>query len=106
MAQSDWNAFIARLLCGWKRRDARIGEQLLRDLAQLDGRTLARARAGLVAKGLIVFQAGSGGRGNRGLYVLVLDTETPAPQRTITDAQTPAVERENRPDVNTRSGGT
>jgi hypothetical protein len=112
MASSDWNRYldallsqkltaveyrlalaVARLLCGWNRRSAHFGERLLRSTADLDGRSFARARDGLVAKGLLHYQPGAPGRGNRGLYTLPGDTEKPAAERAFREAEKPALER-------------
>jgi hypothetical protein len=76
---------LARLLPGWRRPEARLGRQLLRDTARLDGRNLERARQGLVARGILAYTPGKRGRGNRGLYSFLpwIDEKT-APQRLFT----------------------
>lgn len=110
---SDWNLYIerklglklvleesrladaiARYTLGWNGRENEVGQDLLRDLARLHGWSFERARAGLVEKGLVVVRPGAGGRGNRDHYRLLLDGESPAPEREIPgDAETPAEER-------------
>jgi len=85
---------IARETLGWRRRRARIGERRLRKLASLDGRTLERAREGLVEAGLVKFTPGRPGRGNAAQYELILDGEMPALTRAFSA------------DVKARSHGT
>ena len=53
---------IMRLLPGWRRDEADLGDRLLRKTSHLDGRSFARARAGLVDKRLLVYTPGSSGR--------------------------------------------
>ena len=62
---------LARLLPGWRRPEARLGRQMLRDVARLDGRDFERARDGLVRRGLLDYTPGKPGRGNRGNYSLL-----------------------------------
>jgi hypothetical protein len=113
---SDWNLFLERTLAidltleelrlanavarctlGWSVRENRVGQQFLRDLTGMHGRSFERARAGLVAKGLIDVRSGSGGRGNRDLYRLLIEPETPADEREFGgEAEMPAHEREIR----------
>lgn len=123
MAGSTWNLLMERLLderltvaehrlalalgraiCGWNRRSNRVGETYLRELAQLDGRSFVRARRRLIERGVLSYEAGNGGRGNRSLYTLHLDRETPAVAREIMTTETPAVERVKEPKRNSRSG--
>jgi hypothetical protein len=66
---------LARLLPGWRRPEARLGGQLLRDTARLDG---------LVERGILAYTPGKPGRGNRGLYSFLPWIETAAPQRPFT----------------------
>jgi hypothetical protein len=91
---------IARNTLGWNTRANEIGQHLLRDEARLHGRSFERARDELVDVGLLRFSRGSGGRGHRDGYELLLDEETPADERANrsetpaeTPAQTPAPER-------------
>lgn len=79
---------LMRELLGWKKREDRLGEHLLRRTAHLDGRSFKRARTRLVDRGLIDFQPGTVGRGHRSLYRLRL--ENPALQRVL---ENPAPER-------------
>jgi hypothetical protein len=95
---------LARLTLGWNLNPNEIGEKLLREIARLDGRTLGRARAALVEKGLLRYTAGSVGRGHRSVYELLL-TEKPALQRAITTPEKPAQERAIGETVKARSGG-
>jgi hypothetical protein len=113
---SDWNDFLDRKLSldlhleasrladalardtlGWNMRENEIGQQLLRDQTRLHGRSFERARDELVKAGLIRFSPGTGGRGHRDHYELLL---TPAKEREISSktpaersAETPAPER-------------
>ena len=84
---------LMRLLLGWRKTSDRLGEQLIRETAGLHGRSIERARAGLVSKGLILYQPGSPGRGHGAVYSLRLDEETPAGARAIRETETPALER-------------
>ena len=91
---------IARNTLGWNTRENEIGQHLLRREARLHGRSFERARDELVAAGLVRFTRGTGGRGHRDRYELLLDEETPAVERANrsetpaqTPAQTPAPER-------------
>ena len=65
---------LMRLLLGWNRTGDSIGDRLLRETAQLHGRSLERARAGLVRKRLIAFTPGHVGRGRRSSYTLLLES--------------------------------
>jgi hypothetical protein len=110
---SDWNLFlerkldldlgleesrladaIARSTLGWNSRENAVGQHLLRDLAKLHGRSFERARRNLEAKGLIAVRPGSGGRGNRDTYSLLLDEHEHA--EATSGIRTPATERANR----------
>jgi hypothetical protein len=84
---------IARYTLGFNTRTNEVGQRLLRDFAPLHGMSFERAREELVATGLVRFSRGSGGRGNRDTYELVLDEQPPAEERAFaseTPAQTPA----------------
>jgi len=117
---SDWNDYLDRLLArrdlgveeyrlalalmrnllGFRRREDRIGEALLREASGLHGRSFERARGSLVTKRLAVFESSGGGKGKRSLYRLVFDEETPAPEREFDDKpETPAAERGNEVDT-------
>jgi len=97
---------LMRLLLGWRKTSDRLGEQLIRETAGLHGRSIERARAGLVSKGLILYQPGSPGRGHGAVYSLRLDEETPAGARAIRETETPALERAISSDVNPRAQST
>jgi hypothetical protein len=91
---------IARYTLGFNTRTNEIGQRLLRDFARLHGMSFERARSELVDTGLVRLTRGSGGRGNRDTYELLLDEQTPASERAFapetpaqTPAQTPAPER-------------
>lgn len=122
MAGSNWNQYIdallateltvaehrlalalARLTLGWNRTDNHLGEALLRDTANLDGRNFTRARDALVAKGLLHYEPGTRGRGNRGFYAIPSTTQKPALERVIQGSEKPAPQRVNRASVKTRS---
>jgi hypothetical protein len=96
---------LARQLLGWKRTEAPLGQALLRNVAGLDGRSFERALAGLIEKRLVNVTGGGPGRGKRATYTLMLDPQTPALQRAITDTETPAPQRANRKHGKTRSHG-
>jgi len=73
---------IARYTIGYPKNDNRVGQKLLRELAQMDGRTFERALDELQEKGLLHHEPGKRGPGNRGLYELMLDpNEKAAPAR-------------------------
>jgi hypothetical protein len=98
---SDWNLYLERVLSlrlnvsefrlalavarctlGWNTRKNAVGQQHLRQLSGLHGRSFERARDNLVAAGLFAVERGRGGRGNRDTYRLLLgDEETPARER-------------------------
>jgi hypothetical protein len=85
---------LARLLLGWERRSHQLGETLLRTTTGLHGLSIAKARAGLIEKGLIHYVPGSPGRGHGARYELLLgDEETPGGGRAFGDDETPGVER-------------
>jgi hypothetical protein len=69
---------LGRLLLGFRVRSDALGDRLVRDTAQFHGRSLEAAREALVAKGLVLFDQGSRGRGNRSVYTLLLG----APEKT------------------------
>jgi hypothetical protein len=103
---SDWNRLIDRLLdveltvhehrlalaiarstLGYRRRSERLGERLLRKRSGIgDGRSFQRARDGLVEAGLLRYEPGRRGPGNRSTYELLLDAELPALTRANTGA--------------------
>jgi hypothetical protein len=89
---SNWNAYLDRLreekltgneyrlaitlmreILGYRVTEKRIGRKRLREQSGLDGRTFDRARDGLIHKGLIRYEPGAVGRGNRSLYTLILE---------------------------------
>lgn len=102
-AVSDWNLFfdrmielgptltkaehrlalvIARSTLGFRVTEEGLGERLLRDKAQLHGRSFGQAREGLVAKGLITYSPPDiSGRGQRGRYRLLLEPACDEPTR-------------------------
>ena len=47
---------LMRLIAGYRLDERPLGDRLLRRTARLDGRSFARARTGLVAKGLLRYQ--------------------------------------------------
>ncbi len=122
---SDWNLFLdrllehkltvaeyrlatalMRLLLGWNRESAYLGQRLIRERASLDGRSFDRALSGLIEKGLLDVTPGKRGRGNRTLYRLVLgDVEKPAPARAEEEREKPAPARAKTPGVKARSHG-
>jgi hypothetical protein len=75
-------AALMRELLGWRKREDRLGDRLLRRTARLDGRSFDRARDGLIARGLIDYERGTVGRGHRSLYGLRLE-EKPAVGRSL-----------------------
>lgn len=97
--RSPWNVSIDRLLAakltgeelrlalaimrytiGWRKTGGnRIGRRYLCEKSGLDARNLARARRGLIEKGLLHYEEGEGGRGNRSFYRLLLDSEKLCP---------------------------
>jgi hypothetical protein len=91
MAGSNWNTYLdllleadlnvaehrlalalGRLLLGSNRREAALGERLLYGQARLTRSRFVRARQGLVEKGLLDFEPGRRGRGQRATYRLPL----------------------------------
>jgi hypothetical protein len=112
---SDWNTAVERLLAadltaeehqlglalvretiGYRVRARAVGQQKLRDLARLHGRSFDRARKGLVAKRVVRVTPGRGGRGNRDSYEILLDEQIPAGERAFEEeAATPAEQRTN-----------
>ena len=118
---SDWNAYLERLLAakltvaeyrlalalgrlvlGYRCTERALGEGLIRETADLDGRTFTRARAGLIARGLIVYEPGKRGRGRRSIYRLTF-SEKPAVERVLEGEEKPAVERGITKPLKTRS---
>jgi hypothetical protein len=108
LTSTAWRLVGALDLCvlGFSKTEEHLGEQLLRETADLHGRSFQRARDELIARGLLRYESGGGGRGHRSRYVLLVDDpETPALERGITPrgnpaqtpagtpAQTPALER-------------
>jgi hypothetical protein len=71
---------LMRNTLGFRRRESRVGRDLLRREAQLHGRSLDRALACLVKKGVLHFESGRPGPGGRGLYRLLIDWDEPAAQ--------------------------
>ncbi len=87
-------AALARELLGFRVKSGRLSEKRLRTRAHLHGRSLGRARAGLVEKGLLRFAAGSAGRAGAGSYELVFTVEDtsgvmPAPPRVFRRQERP-----------------
>jgi hypothetical protein len=74
---------LGRLLLGWNKTEGYLGEELIRQTAgSMHGRTFERARAGLIEKGLLRYEPGSVGKGNRSHYALILEpAQKPAPAR-------------------------
>lgn len=96
--RSDWNpalrAIVALTLtaseqrlamvlvtqtCGYYRREAKVGQDLLRREARLDGRNFGRAVARLQTLGLLRVTPGKRGRGHRSTYELIFDREETEP---------------------------
>jgi hypothetical protein len=123
---SNWNAFldrllvekltvnehrvalaVARLTLGYRKTGRHLGRKWIREEAgNMDGRSFARGLAGLVDKGLIHYQAGTVGRGNRGYYELALgSSEKAAPARPIEGVEKAAPARPKAQIVKGRSGG-
>jgi len=96
---------LGREILGWNETSRRVSDRRLRDLARLHGRSLDRAREGLVEKGLVRHTPGTVGRGGAGMYELGLDGEMPAPARANPPSEMPARQRSNHADVNARSDG-
>ncbi len=115
---SDWNLFMERLLdldvaeyrlavtlgrslLGFRKRSEHLGRALLRERSRLDGRSLDRALAGLVDKGLVAYTPGKPGRGHRARYELLLlddeSTEMAAPERPFTPAEKTPEKAARRP---------
>ena len=93
LTSTAWRLVGALDLCvlGFSKEADHLGEHLLRQEAQLDGRSFARARQELIDRGLLRWEPGTGGRGHRSLYELLVDgPETPAEERGITPTETPA----------------
>jgi hypothetical protein len=88
---------LSRLLLGWNKTEGYLGEELIRQTAgSMHGRTFERARAGLVEKGLLRYEPGSVGKGNRSHYALILEpAQKPAPARANDPLQKPAAARAN-----------
>lgn len=91
---------IARETLGFNTRSRGVGQRLLRERAGMHGKSFDRARQELVDVGLVGLTRGKGGRGNRDVYELLLDEQSPADERAIgeqtpaeTPAETPAPER-------------
>jgi hypothetical protein len=82
---------FARLLLGWRRFEAPLGQRLLRETSRLDGRTFERALAGLVERGLVDVATAAPRR--RSTYTLNLVPKVPAPQRADQAAVLPAPAR-------------
>lgn len=127
MAPSNWNALldrllaekltaneyrvalaIARLTLGYRKPDRHLGRKWIRETAEhMDGRSFARSLAGLVQKGLLRYEAGSVGKGNRGHYELVFDdTQNAAPARPFEKPEKAAPARPKAQTAKGRSGGT
>jgi hypothetical protein len=68
---------LAVLILRWSD-SGRYGRQLLRNASGLHGRSLERALAGLVEKGLLVYRPSRSGGTQRSLYVLILK-DSPEP---------------------------
>jgi hypothetical protein len=66
---------LMREILGFRRREDRLGEDLLRRRAQLHGWTFTRARQELIDCGLLRYEPGSKGPGHRSLYRLLLPAE-------------------------------
>jgi hypothetical protein len=84
---------IARNTLGFRVEGEHLGRQLLRDESRLHGRSLDRARDGLIAKGLLRFDPGEPGRGHRSFYALVLDPEEKAAQERPIPSEEKAAEK-------------
>jgi hypothetical protein len=95
LGAEEWRLAIAlaRNMIGYRKREDRLGDDLLRRASGLHGRSLERARTALATKHLIHYEAGTPGRGHRSLYRLPL--EKPAPPRALPEkpAQKPAPAR-------------
>lgn len=126
MAGSAWNAYLERLLAaeltvaeyrlaialvrlllGWKQTGAYLGRALIRQTAGgMDGRSFDRALAGLTGKGIVRYQPGGVGKGNRSHYELVLDPdEMAAVARPNEPTQKAAPARPKATSLKGRSGG-
>lgn len=104
LSAAEWRlaGAIERLTLGWNRAEAQLGDGLVRATARMDGRSFARARAGLVEKGLIAYTPGRRGRGGRSTYRLLLEgavenptaaVENPPEKPALVVSKKPALER-------------
>jgi hypothetical protein len=87
---------IARNTIGWNRPGGNyLGMKKLRaDAGNMDGRSFGKARDGLIAKGLLQWVPGKPGKGNRGFYQLLLDTEQKTvPERSLQTEEKTAPQR-------------
>src|SRR6266542_1001017 len=128
MASSNWNLLldrllrirltaneyrvalaVARLTLGYGKPGGRyLGRKWIRETAgHMDGRSFDRSLTGLIGKGVLAYQPGSVGKGNRGHYALVLDTlEKAAVARPFEAKEKAAVARPKAEKPKGRSGGT
>jgi hypothetical protein len=98
---------LARLMLGWNMQTKELGNKLIRDTCgNMDGRSFERARAGLIKKGLLVYQAGSVGKGNRSTYTLMFSSEKTTPPRSIKPAEKTTPARSNLAESKDRAAGT
>jgi hypothetical protein len=74
---------LMRLILGYQKSEQHLGRELIRERARMDGRTLERARAGLVAKGLLEYESGGRGQGRRSRYRLLLGDATPLEENVV-----------------------
>jgi hypothetical protein len=89
---------LARLLLGWNRNEAQLGQRLLRETAGLDGRTFDRALAALIEKELVgVTTPGPRQRSTYKLLPAPQRAELPAPQRAEASTHLPALRAQNCP---------
>jgi len=77
MEESRLADTLALLILRWSY-SRRLGRQLLRDASGLHGRSVERARDGLVEKGLLDYRPSRSGGTQRSLYTLVVD-DAPTP---------------------------
>lgn len=94
----EWRfaAALARLVIGFKETRRPLGDDLVLRTSRLHGRSLSRARDGLVRRGLIEYTAGSRGRGLRSSYDLLLE-ENPAVERAFHLPENPAEKPAEKP---------
>jgi hypothetical protein len=93
LGAEEWRlaAALVRCLLGHRKRSEYLGRELLRDTSGLHGRSLERARAGLVERGLLRYEPATPGRGHRSRYELLI--EKAAPERHFTAPEKAAPER-------------